>query len=35
MKTKIGIPENDRPAVALELNKVLADEYVVFTKARN
>jgi starvation-inducible DNA-binding protein len=35
MKTNIGISEKHRHAVAQELNKVLADEYVLFTKTRN
>lgn len=35
MKTNIGIPEEDLKAVASELNKVLADEYVLYTKTRN
>ncbi len=35
MTTNIGIPEKHRHAVALELNKVLADEYVLYTKLRN
>ncbi len=35
MKVNIGIPEEHLKAVALELNKVLADEYVLYTKLRN
>lgn len=35
MKTNIGISEENRHAVALELNKILADEYVLYTKTRN
>lgn len=35
MQTNIGIPEDHRQAVALELNRVLADEFVLYTKTRN
>jgi starvation-inducible DNA-binding protein len=35
MKTSIGISEKDRQAVANELAKLLADEYVLYTKTRN
>ncbi len=35
MKTNIGLTENAREAVANELSKVLADEYVLFTKTKN
>lgn len=35
MKANIGIPDEHLQAVALELNKVLADEYVLYTKTRN
>src|SRR3978361_2307902 len=35
MQTNIGISENDRLAVAEELAKLLADEYVLYTKTRN
>ncbi|WP_437918308.1 Dps family protein [Sphingobacterium sp. LRF_L2] len=35
MKTSIGIKENDRQAVASILNKLLADEHVLYVKARN
>ena len=35
MKANIGIPDNHSKAVALELNKLLADEHVVYTKTRN
>lgn len=35
MKTNIGIPENHTQAIALELNKVLADEFVLYVKTRN
>ncbi len=35
MKANIGIPENHLQAIALELNKVLADEFILYTKTRN
>ncbi|SEM74175.1 starvation-inducible DNA-binding protein [bacterium A37T11] len=35
MKTKIGIKEADRAAVAEALSKLLADESVLYTKTRN
>lgn len=35
MKANIGINEDNRQAVANELSKILADEYVLFTKTRN
>ena len=35
MKLDIGIPKQHLEAVALELNKVLADEYILYTKTRN
>ena len=35
MKTNIGIKENNRKAVAEILNKLLADETVLYTKVRN
>ncbi len=35
MKTNIGIPDEHRQAVALELNKALADEFLLYTKTRN
>jgi len=35
MKTNIGISEQDRHAVSLQLAKVLADEFVLYTKTRN
>ncbi len=35
MKVNIGISENNRQAVALELNKLLADEHVLYNKTRN
>lgn len=35
MNTTIGISESDRKAVADELAKLLADEYVLYTKTRN
>ena len=35
MKTNIGIKEKDRNAVADQLAKLLADEFVLYTKTRN
>ena|SRR2546421_4145828 len=35
MKANIGIPEKHLQAVAVELNKLLADEFVLYTKTRN
>lgn len=35
MKTSIGIKENDTQAVAAILNKLLADEHVLYIKLRN
>lgn len=35
MKTTIGITDDNRQAVANELAKLLADEYVLYTKTRN
>ena len=35
MKPVIGIPENHLQAVGLELNQLLADEFVLYTKTRN
>ena len=35
MKTNIGIKEKDRKAVADQLAKLLADEFVLYTKTRN
>jgi len=35
MKTNIGINEADRNAVSIELSKLLADEFVLYTKTRN
>ncbi|HEY9486790.1 MAG TPA: DNA starvation/stationary phase protection protein [Chryseosolibacter sp.] len=35
MNINIGIAENNLQAVALELNRVLADEYIVYTKTRS
>ncbi len=35
MKIQIGIPPKRLSAVALALNKLLADEYVLYTKTRN
>jgi len=35
MKTNIGISEADSKAVSAQLSKLLADEYVLYTKTRN
>lgn len=35
MKQNLGIPENHLKTVGLELNKLLADEFVLQTKTRN
>lgn len=35
MKANIGIPEDHLQAVAHELNRALADEFVLYTKTRN
>ncbi len=35
MTTNIGLPEADRLAVATQLAKLLADEYVLYTKTKN
>jgi starvation-inducible DNA-binding protein len=35
MKTNIGIKDENRQAVAAQLAKLLADEYVLYTKTRN
>lgn len=35
MKPNIGIADKQRQEVATELSKVLADEYVLYTKTRN
>ena len=35
MTVNIGISEKNRQAVALELNKLLADEHVLYNKTRN
>ena len=35
METKIGIKNENRLAVAEILSKLLADEFVVYTKTRN
>lgn len=35
MRTTIGITEAHRQAITLELSKMLADEYVLYTKTRN
>ena len=34
-RTTIGIPEKNLQKIALELNKALADEFVLYTKTRN
>ena len=35
MKLNLGIPEKHLKVVALEMNKLLADEHVLYTKTRN
>jgi starvation-inducible DNA-binding protein len=35
MKVNIGIPEKHLATIALELNKLLADEHVLYVKTRN
>ncbi len=35
MKVNIGIPDKNTQAVANKLNKLLADEYILYTKTRN
>ena len=35
MKANIGLTDGNSHAVATELNKLLADEYVLYTKTRN
>ncbi len=35
METNIGLTDNNRQAVSNELAKLLADEYVLYTKTRN
>jgi starvation-inducible DNA-binding protein len=35
MKANIGISDKNTQAVALRLNQILADEYVLYTKVRN
>ena len=35
MKANIGIPESNLQSIALELNKVLADEFILYAKTRN
>ncbi len=35
MNTNIGVTDGNRLAVANELAKLLADEYVLYTKTRN
>ena len=35
MKTNIGITEENRKAVSIQLSKLLADEYLLYTKTRN
>jgi len=35
MKANIGIPDKNLEAVALEMNKILADEFILYAKTRN
>src|ERR1700722_15669444 len=35
MKTQIGISEEDKKAVSIQLAKLLADEFLLYTKTRN
>jgi len=35
METNIGITQKNRQAVSIELSRLLADEYVLYTKTRN
>ena len=35
MKTTIGIKEDDTKAVSEQLTKLLADEFILYTKTRN
>jgi starvation-inducible DNA-binding protein len=35
MKANIGIPENHLQAVSTKMNKLLADEFLLYTKTRN
>jgi starvation-inducible DNA-binding protein len=35
MKTNIGISDSNTQAVAFQLNKLLANEFVLYTKTRN
>jgi starvation-inducible DNA-binding protein len=35
MKTNIGITEENSKAVAIELSKIMADEFILYTKTRN
>ena len=35
METNIGITDDNRKSVSVELGKILADEYVLITKTRN
>ncbi len=35
MKPNLGIPENHLQSVSIELNKLLADEFILYTKTRN
>ena len=35
MTPNIGITDNNRQSIATELSKILADEYVLYTKTRN
>lgn len=35
MKPNLGVPENNLQLISIELNKLLADEYILHTKTRN
>ncbi|MDB5276558.1 MAG: Ferritin Dps family protein [Ferruginibacter sp.] len=35
MKPNLGIPENHLQVISLELNKLLSDEFILYTKSRN
>ena len=35
MKNNIGISEENKQKVVVELSKLLADEYILFTKTKN
>src|ERR1035438_4833254 len=35
METNIGITQKNRQVVALEMSKLLADEFILYTKTRN